>query len=145
VNTFDRLRMEVRGLVARVAALEAARSPRRKRATAPRPDDAAVMEIHKLWARYLELEMQFGHGRMKLSKLAFAIKWHLNPDEFVRAFSFTDTHGIPQGSVPDQNHRRALAGAMSELEARGENQLDGIRLNSHGSIRVSQDSGGRPQ
>jgi hypothetical protein len=78
----DRLRIEVRGLQARVDALEAAmaaRPARRKRTGAPRPDDVVVAGREELWARYLRLEMMHGHGRTKLSKLAFAIKWHLIP------------------------------------------------------------------
>jgi hypothetical protein len=112
------LRIEVRGLQARVDALEAAmaaRPARRKRTGAPRPDDVVVAGREELWARYLRLEMMHGHGRTKLSKLAFAIKWHLNPDEFVRWFSATDKRGIPESSLPDRSIRWALAAAIAEL------------------------------
>ncbi len=91
---------ELRWLKARVAALEGRRT-RHKRTAAPRPDDGVVSERVKLWSKYLLLEMQFGHGRMRLTKLAFAVKWRLNPDEFCRWFSASDRRGIPAGSSPD--------------------------------------------
>jgi BMFP domain-containing protein YqiC len=155
VTEFDRLRLQVRtltkgneALAARVATLEAtlaARPAPRKRIAAPRPDDRDIVGREKLWATYLALEMQHGHGGTKLSKLSFAIKHRLSPDEFVRWFSATDRRGVPAGSKPDRSHRRALADAISELEARSKNQRASGTLNSHGNALPSQFSVAQPQ
>jgi hypothetical protein len=149
VTLADRqLRNELRTVQARLAALEAAlaaRPARRKRAAAPRPDDSVVAGREQLWAQYLRLEMTHGHGRTKLSKLAFATKWHLNPDEFVRWFSATDKRGVPEGSKPDRSHRRALAAAIAELEGRGKNDSVNTRVVSRDKLAFSQFSNSRPQ
>ena len=145
MNKFDQLQLQVRGLVARVTALEAAQATRRARRKRPRPSDVVVTEREALWARYLRLEMLYGHGRMRLTYLAFAIAHHLNPDEFCRFFSATDKRGIPESSAPDRSFRRALTDAIAELEARAENNSSNTRLVSHGKMPVSQDSGARWQ
>ena len=137
---------ELRFLKARVAALEAAEAARRrKRPAAPKPSDAIITERYELWAKYIRLEMRFGHGRCRLTKLAFAMRWRLNPTEFCRWFSASDRRGIPEGSGPDRSFRRELNAAIAELEARGKNQFDGVKLNSHGNMLHSQDSGARLQ
>jgi hypothetical protein len=121
MSKYDLLLSRVRWLESRMRAMEAAqaaRPARRKRVPAPRPDNAIVAAREKLWARYIELEMRYGHGRVKLTKLAFATRHGLNPDEFVRFFSATDKRGIPEGSVPAVSYYRALNDAISELEAR---------------------------
>ena len=137
MNQFDQLRLQVRGLLARVTALEAARPARRKRAAAPRPDDSVTAAREQLWSRYVILHAQFGRGR--LTKLNFATRHGLNPTEFGRWLSPTDARGITEGSKPDRSHRRALNDAISELEAR-KNQSSDRTLNSHGNVFPSQDS-----
>jgi hypothetical protein len=145
VNKLDQLTLQVRTLMRRIDQLEAALASRPARRTkAPRPSDAVVVEREKLWARYIELEMRFGHGRTKLSKLAFAIKHHLNPDEFCRWFSATDKRGVSEGSAPDRNIRRDLAAAIAELEARKKGGSVTTSF-SHGSQPSSQDSAARLQ
>jgi hypothetical protein len=142
------VQVELRWLKARVAALERAQAMRRPRPTreaAPRPDDAIVAHREKLWARYLELEMRFGHGRVKLTKLAFAIRHRLNPDEFCRWFSATDRRGIPEGSGPDLRFRKALTDAIAELESRAKASDQSVGSHSHGRIAASQFSAARPQ
>jgi hypothetical protein len=146
VTKLDQLRAQLRAhtqrideLQARIAVLEGqpARPARPRRAPQPGRDIAGR---EALWARYIELEMRHGHGRVKLSKLAFAIRHRLNPDEFVRWFSAADRRGIPDSSGPDRNHRRALAAAIAELEQGGI-----TTLNSHGKLPISQDSAARLQ
>jgi hypothetical protein len=140
MTAVGRLRLEVQVLKAQVAALmaaqPAARPARPKRAPQAGRD---INAREKLWAKYLVLEMQHGHGRMKLTKLAFAVRHRLNPDEFCRWFSASDRRGVPDGSGPDRNHRRALETAIAELES-GKNQSCNASLNSHGRPVVSQDS-----
>lgn len=140
------LRLQVCAQEARIAALEAAQAARpakRKRERASKPDSAVTTERYELWAKYIRLEMRFGHGRCRLTKLSFAMRWRLNPTEFCRWFSATDRRGIPAGSGPDRSFRRELNAAISELEARGKNESDGIRPVSHGNMLPSQDSGAR--
>jgi hypothetical protein len=111
----------MRRMRARLDAVEAAlaaRRARKKRVPAPRPSDAVITTRERIWARYLKLEMQFGHGRMKLTRLAFAVKWRLNPSEFCRWFSVTDKRGIPAGSGPDLCFQRALANAIEEFRTK---------------------------
>jgi hypothetical protein len=114
--TFDQLRLRLLRVEARVAVLEARRPP--KRPAAPRPDDAIIGAREKLWAKYLLLEMARGHGRVKLTKLSFAVRYKLNPTEFTRWFSGTDRKAIAEGTGQDQRFRRALVDAIAELEAR---------------------------
>lgn len=138
----DRLELQVRVLRARVDAWEATQAARpapRKRAVAPRPDDSVIAAREELWAKYLRLEMTHGHGRVKLTKLAFAVRHRLNPDEFCRWFSPTDRRGVPAGSGPDRRFRQALVDAIAELQTRGG------PTHSHGSLATSQDSGSRLQ
>lgn len=130
--------MELRRLTARVVALEAGR-PRRKRAPAPRPGGTTIGAREKLWAKYVLLEMQHGHGRCRLTKLAFCMKHRLNPSEFARWFSTRDRRGVPEGSTPDRRFRHALDGAIAELESAHVRQL------SQRNSTVSQYSGMRPQ
>jgi hypothetical protein len=133
MTKYDLLLSRVRWLESRMRAMEAAQVRRRsKRVPAPRPTNAIVAAREKLWARYIELEMRYGHGRMKLTKLAFAVRHGLNPDEFVRFFSATDKRGIPEGSVPAVSYYRELNDAIAELEARArggnQNQAGNARL-----------------
>jgi hypothetical protein len=114
------LEIQVRVLRARLDRLEARRQ-QPKREAAPRPDGAVVGAREKLWAQYLLLEMTRGHGRVRLTKLNFALRRKLNPDEFCRWFSARDRRGIPEGSGPDVRFRQALADAIAELEAREKN------------------------
>jgi hypothetical protein len=126
------------------AALPERPAARRKRVAAPRPSNAVVAAREQLWARYLELEMEFGHRRVKLTKLAFAVRHHQNPDEFVRWFSATDRRGIPQNSDPDRHFRQALTDAIAELEARaGEISGHHVQKPSHGNRLSSQFSAAR--
>jgi BMFP domain-containing protein YqiC len=133
-------------LAARVAVLEAAQAARpapRKRERAPQPDDAIITERYELWAKYIRLEMRFGHGRCRLTKLSFAMRHGVNPTEFGRWMSPTDKRGIAVGSKPDRSHRRALNAAIAELEARksGSPLPDLARgIVSHGNVSSSQDS-----
>jgi hypothetical protein len=145
------LRLRLLRVEARVRALEAAAALRPsppKREAAPRPDDAVVTAREQLWARYIELEMRFGHGKVKLTKLAFAVRHRLNPDEFCRFFSATDKRGIPEGSTPALRFYQVLREAIAELETRargGNPQLAAIAADSRGNIAHSQFSGARPQ
>ncbi len=133
---------ELRWLKDRVTALEALTArPRRKRAAAPRPDDAVVSERVKLWSKYLLLEMQFGHGRMRYTYLAFAMRHGVNPTEFGRWLSPTDRRGIPEGSKPDRSHRRELNAAIAELEQRRVTHGQ----HSRGNVAHSQNSAMRLQ
>lgn len=139
------LRLQVRALAARVDVLEAAacRPARRKRERAPRPTDGIIATREAQWAKYLRLEMMHGHGRTKLSKLAFAIRHRLNPDEFCRWFSATDRRGVPAGSGPDVRFRQALTDAISELEGRA--VTGSVAPHSHGRMPPSQNSSVRLQ
>jgi hypothetical protein len=150
VNKIDQLRLEMRVMrtrfEARLEALEARRD-RRKRQAAPRPDARVIADRERLWARYIELEMRFGHGRCKLSKLSFAVRHRLNPTEFCRWFSATYARGIAAGSGPDLRFREALTGAITELEARAEVLRNGsakqVMNDSHGNNCSAQYSGVR--
>jgi BMFP domain-containing protein YqiC len=144
VTRLDQLAMRVRALEARLATLEG-RSRGRKRAAAPRPSDSVIAERERLWAKYVMLEMQHGHGRVRLTKLSFAARHGLNPSELGRWLSPSDRRGIPAGSKPDRSHRRALNAAIAELEARGKNQTDNVSLISHGKMAHSQLSAARLQ
>ena len=133
------LRLQVRSLQARVDALEGRRAPR-KRAAAPKPDDAIIAERERLWAKYVMLEMQHGHGRMRYTYLAFAMRHGVNPTELGRWLSPIDKRGIPEGSKPDRSHRRALDAAIAELEARRKDNSGNARIVSRGNVSSSQDS-----
>jgi hypothetical protein len=148
VTKFDQLQLQMRAQAKRIEALEAAqaaRAARSKRESAPRPSDSVIAGRERLWARYIELEMRFGHGRVRLTKLSFAARHGLNPSELGRWLSASDRRGIPAGSKPDRSHRRALAAAIAELEARGKNQSSDTTLNSHGNMLPSQVSAARLQ
>ena len=132
------LRLLVRSLQARVDALEGRRA-RHKRAAAPKPDDAVVAERNKLWAKYMMLEMQHGHGRCRLTKLSFATRHGVNPTEFGRWMSPTAKRGVAEGSKPDRSHRRVLNAAISELEAR----RDTHGYHPQGNVSSSPVSGAR--
>jgi hypothetical protein len=118
VTKYDLLLSRVRWLESRMRAVEAAQAAhpvRRKRVAAARPTNAIVTAREKLWARYVLLDVSH---RGRITKLAFAMRHRLNPDEFCRWFSATDRRGIPEGSDPDRRFRQALTDAISELEAR---------------------------
>jgi hypothetical protein len=146
------VRAEIRWLKARLATVEgilAARPPRRKRVGAPRPTDPIIAAREKLWARYVLLDVAH---RGRITKLAFAIRHRLNPTEFCRWFSGTDTRGIPEGSAPALRFYQALNDVIAELEARarGGDQkakaaIAGIASDSHGKVAHSQFSNSRPQ
>jgi hypothetical protein len=101
----------VRSLEARVRALEA----KRRRKAVPPPTDADIMERHALWAAYLQAEMQYGHGRCRLTKTAFAVRHGFPLSEFYRWFSGRDRRGVPASSGPDQRFRDELAAATAKL------------------------------
>jgi hypothetical protein len=119
VTELRQLQIQVRMLAARVATLEAAQTRKPRRAAAPRPDEAVVVAREKLWARYIELEMRFGHGRVKLTKASFTTRWQLSHSEFCRWLS-PHGRGIPAGSIPDARFHRALHAAIRELDERGD-------------------------
>ena len=136
----------------RIAALEAAARPvtapvqerdkvRPKRMAAPRPSDSVIAGRERLWSKYVMLEMQHGHGRVRLTKLGFAARHGLNPSELGRWLSPTDRRGIAEGSKPDRSHRRELAAAIAQLEARAKNESGNTRIVSRGNVLPSQDSG----
>ena len=142
MTRLDRLQLQMRAQEARITVLEAALAAKatpRKRESAPKPDSAVVTKRLKLWGRYIDLEMLYGHGRMRYTYLAFAVKWYLNPDEFCRFFSASDRRGIPEASEPAKSFYRALNTAIAELEARAKTG-DNITRFSHGNIVASQDS-----
>jgi hypothetical protein len=143
------MQVELRWLKARVAALESAqamRRPQAKRAAAPRPTDGVCAARESLWAKYVMLEMRFGHGRVKLTKLAFAIRHRLNPDEFCRFFSATDKRGIPEGSGPAVRFYQVLRDSIAELEARARGNVTNLVTgDSHGRMAASQFFAARPQ
>jgi hypothetical protein len=141
MTQFDQLRLQMRGLVKRIAALEAAqtaRPARHKRIAAPRPDDAIIAARERLWDRFVLL--QVGHG--PTTKLAFVVKHRLgDPSDFCRFFSGAGKRGIPEGSVPANRYCKALREAIAELEAR---RRSGV-VNSLGNITSSPYSAARPQ
>ena len=131
MTRFDQLRLEVRAQAKRIAALEAAQAglrehvaqlevalaARRVRRKRPQPDHVDVHRREELWSTYVNLEAEFGHGRIPhLTKQGFAIRHRINADEICRWLSYTAKRGIPEGSAPDQNIRRALAGDILKLE-----------------------------
>jgi hypothetical protein len=119
--TRQQLAVWQRRVEARLRALEAsqgARPARHKRVAAPRPDGGVVAAREALWARYLRLEMTRGHGKVRLTKLSFAMRFKLNPTEFCRWLSPTDRRGIAEGSGPDLRFRESLAAAIRGLEGR---------------------------
>ena len=140
-----KLRLQMRAQEARIAVLEAAqaaRPARPKRMAAPRPSDSVIAGRERLWSKYVMLEMQHGHGRvLRLTKLGFAARHGLNPSELGRWLSPTDRRGIAEGSKPDRSHRRELAAAIAQLEARAKNESGNTRIVSRGNVLPSQDSG----
>jgi hypothetical protein len=117
MDKLDRLELQVRVLRSRLDRLEARRA-QHKREAAPRPDDAIISARESLWAKYVMLEMRYGHGRVKLTKLSFSTLFRLNPSEFTRWFSAADKKAIGEGTGQDQRFRGALAAAIAELETR---------------------------
>ncbi len=102
-------------LADRVEALEAARPKPRKRESAPKPTDAIVTGRLKLWSRLSLLHLELRHAR--LTKLQFAVKYHLgDPSDFRRFFSAAG-RGIPEGSAPAVRYYAAMKEALAELEA----------------------------
>ena len=144
MTKLDQLQLQMRAQAKRIEALEAAqaaRPARPKRMAAPRPSDSVIAGRERLWSKYVMLEMQHGHGRVRLTKLGFAARHGLNPSELGRWLSPTDRRGIAEGSKPDRSHRRELADAIAELEARGKNDALNKSVGSHGNVLPSQDSG----
>jgi hypothetical protein len=145
VTEFRQLKIQVRTLAARLAALEAAqaaRPARRKRERAPRPTDAIITARRRLWAQYVLVHVAH---RGRVTYLSFAVKHRLNPSEFARWFSMSDARGIPPGSGPDRRFYQALTGAIAELEGRAHGSYLHGGDNSRGNIAGSQFSGSAPQ
>jgi hypothetical protein len=69
------------------------------------------------------------HGKGRVTKLSFAVRHHINPSEFSRAFSRTDKRGIPPTSGSYQRIRSALIEARAELLK---------AKDSHGNLAHSQ-------
>jgi hypothetical protein len=150
MTKYDLLLSRVRWLESRMRAMEAAQVRRRsKRVPAPRPTNAVVAGREALWAKYVMLEMRFGHGRCRLTKLSFAVRHRQNPSEFCRWFSATDRRGVPADSGPDLRFRQALNDAIAELEARARGgdrkSTTTMLVDSHGKITGSQFSAARLQ
>lgn len=135
MTELDRLRLQVRALVARVAALEASRRSRPKRPAAPRPDDGIIASRERLSSRYVLLHVQH---RGRVTKLNFCMRHRLNPSELGRWLSRTDRRGIAVGSTPDQRFREALEAAIAGLESK-----DVLAL-SHGKMDAAPFSVARP-
>jgi hypothetical protein len=143
--TNDQLRLRLLRVEGRLAALEAAqaaRPARRKRVAAPRPGDDVIAGREKLWARYVLLDVSH---RGRISKLAFAMRYRLNPTEFCRWFSTADRRGVPENSGPDQRFRKVLIDAIGELEARALLSRTTGDKDSHGKVPGSQFFAPRPQ
>ncbi len=130
-------------LAARVEALEAAlaaRPAKRKRESAPKPDDAVVTNRQTLWSRLVLLHLQ--HGRGRLTKLKVCVKYGLgDPSDLCRFLSADDARGVPEGSIPAARYYRALRTFISELEARRVTH----GYHSHGIDAGSTFSSARPQ
>ena len=144
MTKLDQLQLQMRAQAKRIEALEArlaARAP--KRMAAPRPSDSVIAGRERLWSKYVMLEMQHGHGRvLRLYQVwAIAARHGLNPSELGRWLSPTDRRGIAEGSKPDRSHRRELAAAIAQLEARAKNESGNTRIVSRGNVLPSQDSG----
>jgi hypothetical protein len=154
MTKYDQLRNEVRremhAMKLRIAMLETlplgrstsafaefdlrSRPPRRKRAPAPRPDDAEVAESIRLWKQYQDVAgKMYGKGSQRSSKSAFAGRYHFPEREFYRAFSLTDQRGL--GSAPRKRYNAAIIEATSTLKQ---------ALKSHGTHRDSPLSGLKP-
>ena len=102
---------ELRWLKDRVTALEAltarpAPAPvqepaKRKRAAAPRPDDAIITKRLSLWSKLVLLHVQYGRGR--LTKLKVCIKYGLgDPSDLCRFLSADDRRGDPSKAARPQ-------------------------------------------
>ena len=111
MTKLDQLRIEVRGLAARVSKLEA----RKKREPAPRPSDAAVRETRALWQKYQEVAARmYGLRSQSSGKARFAERHHLSEREFRRAFSSTDTRGLSHAAR--QRYDVAIREAITTLQ-----------------------------
>ena len=141
---------ELRWLKDRVTALEAltarpAPAPvqepaKRKRAAAPRPDDAIITKRLSLWSKLVLLHVQYGRGH--LTKLKVCIKYGLgDPSDLCRFLSADDARGIPEGSIPAVRYYQALREFIVELEAR----RDSHGSHSHGIHAGSQSLGAQVQ
>lgn len=98
--------------------------------TRPAPIDPSVYEKRwELWSRCLTLSMMHGHGKGKLSQRYFAARHNLNASEFSRWLSSKGRRGIPPGSVPDLNIRRALLETSLKLE-------NAAVTNTHGALKI---------
>lgn len=96
----------------------------------PVPIDPSIVEKRwELWSRCLTLSMVHGHGKGKLSQRYFAARHNLNASEFSRWLSSKGRRGIPPGSVPDLNIRRALQETILELE-------NAAVANTHGASKI---------
>ena len=130
---------ELRWLKDRVTALEArtarpAPAPvqepaKRKRAAAPKPDNAVITKRLNFWSRLVLLHLQYGHGR--LTKLKVCVKYGLgDPSDLCRFLSAGDARGVPEGSIPALRYYGALREFIAELEGRRDSHSHGNRPQS---------------
>ena len=113
-----------------LAASATAGTTRKRSPKHPVPIDAAAVEQRwELWSRCLTLSMMHGHGKGKLSQRYFAAQHNLNASEFSRWLSSKGRRGIPPGSVPDANIKRALQETIVELE-------NAAVTNTHGASKI---------
>jgi hypothetical protein len=134
MTKYDQLRLELRGLAARVTALESGRSARRKRETISlpaltRPADAAkVRETQRLWSEYQTVAAEVYEPRSERgSKSRFAERHHLSEREFRRAFSLTDKRGL--GAVPRARYNDVIR-EVTETLRKTLNESPGTRRES---------------
>jgi hypothetical protein len=105
----------------------AAARPQRSRTPGPKRgavSDDEIRDRERLWLAYFHLKVEETSGRVynrmkgepnPTSQIAFAVRHRLNPSELSRWFS--RTCGIPAGSIPDRNIRRALLADIERMRA----------------------------
>ena len=130
MTKYDQLRLELRGLAARVTALESGR--RRKREPGPRRETislpAKVRETQRLWQEYQAVAAEIYEPRSERgSKSRFAERHHLSEREFRRAFSLTDKRGL--GAVPRARYNDVIR-EVTETLRKTLNESPGTRRES---------------
>ena len=129
MTKYDQLRLELRGLAARVTALESGR--RRKREPGPRGQmhvPAKVRETQRLWQEYQTVAAEVYEPRSERgSKSRFAERHHLSEREFRRAFSLTDKRGL--GAAPRARYNDVIR-EVTETLRRTLNESPGTRRDS---------------